>query len=98
MLYRSRKSTIWPTPSWRRRFHRCRALARCLSAANAKRPKGAFQDASSRWAIYDNDQIFKAEDYRPIIAGINKTTGAAVRVGDLGTVTDSVSNILTGGV
>jgi multidrug efflux pump len=69
-----------------------------LSGANANRPKGAFQDASSRWAIYDNDQIFKAEDYRPIIAGYNKTTGAAVRVGDLGTVTDSVSNILTGGV
>jgi len=74
------------------------AVRTALSAANANRPKGAFQDGASRWAIYDNDQIFKAEDYRPIIAGYNKTTGAAVRVGDLGTVTDSVSNILTGGV
>jgi multidrug efflux pump len=74
------------------------AVRTALSAANANRPKGAFQDAQNRWAINDNDQIFKAEDYKPIIAGYNKTTGAAVRVGDLGTVTDSVSNILTGGV
>ena len=74
------------------------AVRTALSNANANRPKGAFQDATNRWAIYDNDQIFKAQDYRPIIAGYNKTTGAAVRVGDLGTVADSVSNILTGGV
>jgi multidrug efflux pump len=74
------------------------AVRTALSGANANRPKGAFQDADNRWAIYDNDQIFKAEDYKPIIAGYNKATGAAVRVGDLGTVTDSVSNILTGGV
>jgi multidrug efflux pump len=74
------------------------AVRTALSGANANRPKGAFQDAQQRWAINDNDQIFKAEDYKPIIAGYNKTTGAAVRVGDLGTVTDSVSNILTGGV
>ena len=74
------------------------AVRTALAAANANRPKGAFQNAQNRWAINDNDQIFKAEDYKPIIAGYNKTTGAAVRVGDLGTVTDSVSNILTGGV
>jgi multidrug efflux pump len=74
------------------------AVRTALSNANANRPKGAFQDAQQRWAIYDNDQIFKAEDYKPIIAGYNPITGAAVRVGDLGTVTDSVSNILTGGV
>ena len=69
-----------------------------LAGANANRPKGAFQDAQNRWAIYDNDQIFKAEDYAPLIAGYNKQTGAAVRVEDLGTVTDSVSNILNAGV
>ena len=74
------------------------AVRTALAAANANRPKGAFQNAQNRWAINDNDQIFKAQDYKPIIAGYNKTTGAAVRVGDLGTVTDSVSNILTGGV
>ena len=74
------------------------AVRTALSGANANRPKGAFQDAQHRWAIYDNDQIFKAEDYAPIIAGYNKQTGAPVRIEDLGTVTDSVSNILNAGV
>jgi multidrug efflux pump len=74
------------------------AVRTALAGANANRPKGAFQDSRYRWAINDNDQIFKAEDYAPIIAGYNKQTGAAVRVGDLGTVTDSVANILTAGV
>ena len=74
------------------------AVRTALASANANRPKGAFQDATHRWAIYDNDQIFKAKDYVPIIAGYNKQTGAPVRVGDLGTVTDSVSNILNAGV
>jgi multidrug efflux pump len=74
------------------------AVRAALAGANANRPKGAFQDAEHRWAIYDNDQIFKAEDYAPIIAGYNKQTGAPVRIADLGTVTDGVSNILTAGV
>ncbi|MDR3793111.1 MAG: multidrug efflux RND transporter permease subunit [Terracidiphilus sp.] len=74
------------------------AVRTALAGANANRPKGAFQDAEHRWAIYDNDQIFKAEDYAPIIAGYNKQTGAPVRISDLGTVSDGVSNILTAGV
>jgi len=74
------------------------AVRTALANANANRPKGAFQDATHRWAITDNDQIFRASDYAPIIAGYNRTTGAPVRLSDLGEVTDSVSNILTGGV
>ena len=74
------------------------AVRTALSAANANRPKGAFQDATNRWQIDDNDQIYKASDYAPIIVGYNKTTGAAVRVSDVGTVVDSVSNIQTAGV
>jgi len=74
------------------------AVRTALSGANANRPKGAFQDEQNRFAIYDNDQIFKAEDYAPIIVGYNRTTGAPIRVEDVGTVSDSVSNILTAGV
>jgi multidrug efflux pump len=74
------------------------AVRTALAGANANRPKGAFQDADHRWAVYDNDQIFKAADYAPIIVGYNQKTGAPVRIEDLGTVTDSVSNILTAGV
>ncbi len=74
------------------------AVRTALSGSNANRPKGAFQDAEHRWSINDNDQIFKAKDFAPIIAGYNRLTGAPVRVEDLGTVTDSVANILTAGV
>ena len=74
------------------------AVRTALSAANANRPKGAFDDAQHRWQIDNNDQIFKAADYAPIIVGYNQQTGAAVRVGDLGTVTDSVSDIHTAGL
>jgi hydrophobe/amphiphile efflux-1 (HAE1) family protein len=74
------------------------AVRTALAGANANRPKGAFQDAEHRWQISDNDQIFKASDYAPIIAGYNKQTGAPVRVADLGTVTDSVADIRNAGV
>jgi len=74
------------------------AVRTALAGANANRPKGAFQDANHRWQISDNDQIFKASDYAPIIAGYNWQTGAPVRIADLGTVSDSVANTLNAGV
>jgi multidrug efflux pump len=74
------------------------AVRTALAGANANRPKGAFQDSEHRWQISDNDQIFKASDYAPLIAGYNKQTGAPVRVSDLGTVTNSVADIRTAGV
>jgi multidrug efflux pump len=74
------------------------AVRVALSAANANRPKGAFQDADHRWAIDDNDQIFKAKDFAPLIVGYNQQTGAPVRVSEVGTVTDDVANNLTAGV
>ena len=74
------------------------AVRAALANANANRPKGAFQDPNNRWAINDDDQIFKASDYEPIIVGYNPQTGAPVRVGDVGTVTNSVSDLRTAGV
>ena len=74
------------------------AVRTALASANANRPKGSLQDTEHRWQIHDNDQIFKAADYAPIIAGYNPQTGAPVRVSDLGTVTDSVSDIHTSGL
>jgi len=74
------------------------AVRNALANANANRPKGAFQDGTNRWQIADNDQMFKAQDYAPIIAGYNRQTGAPVRVSDLGTVTDSVADLHTAGL
>jgi multidrug efflux pump len=74
------------------------AVRTALANANANRPKGAFQDQGHRWSISDNDQIFKAPQYAPIIAGYNPQTGAPVRVSDLGTVSDGIADIHTAGV
>jgi multidrug efflux pump len=74
------------------------AVRTALSNANANRPKGALQDATHRWTISDNDQIFKASDYEDIIVGYNQQTGAAVRVSDVGTVSNSVADLHTAGV
>jgi multidrug efflux pump len=73
------------------------AVRVALSNANANRPKGSFNDGQHRWQIDDNDQIFKAADFAPIIVGYNQQTGAAIRLDDLGTVVDSVSDIHTAG-
>jgi len=69
-----------------------------LANANANRPKGSVQDGQHRWVVNDNDQIFKARDYAPIIAGYNHTTGAPVRISDLGTVENSVADVHTAGL
>ena len=69
-----------------------------LGNANANRPKGNLNDEHNRWLITDNDQIFKAREYAPLIVGYNATTGAPVRLGDLGQVIDSVSNIESAGL
>ncbi|HWA94692.1 MAG TPA: efflux RND transporter permease subunit [Terracidiphilus sp.] len=74
------------------------AVRTALSNANANRPKGTFADASHRWLISDNDQIFKARDYAPLIVGYNTRTGAAVRLSDVASVTDSIADVHTGGV
>ena len=74
------------------------AVRTALANANANRPKGAFQDANNRWAINDDDQIFKARDYEPIIVGYNKATGAPVRVADVGTVVNSIADLHTAGL
>jgi hydrophobe/amphiphile efflux-1 (HAE1) family protein len=69
-----------------------------LANANANRPKGSLHDDDHRWLVNDNDQMFDAKDYAPIIAGYNAATGAPVRISDLGTVVNSVADIHTAGL
>src|SRR6185437_12939751 len=61
-----------------------------LNAANANRPKGTVADAVNAWAITDNDQIKQADQYSPLIVAYNN--GAAVRLGDVARVEDSVED------
>jgi multidrug efflux pump len=61
-----------------------------LNAANANRPKGSVSDSSRTFSFTDNDQLFTADQYRPLIVAYNN--GAAVRLGDVAEVTDAVSD------
>jgi multidrug efflux pump len=61
-----------------------------LNAANANRPKGAVSDRTTSYSFTDTDQLFTADQYRPLIVAYHN--GAAVRLGDVGEVIDSVSD------
>ena len=58
-----------------------------LNSANANRPKGAVSDGSRMYTLEDNDQLFTADQYRPLIVAYHN--GAAVRLSDVGQVIDS---------
>ncbi|HZQ23490.1 MAG TPA: multidrug efflux RND transporter permease subunit [Terriglobales bacterium] len=68
-------------------------IASALGLANANRPKGELSNPVNAWTITDNDQIFRADQYRNLIVGYNQTNGAAVRLGDVAQVDDSVEDI-----
>ena len=61
-----------------------------LSAANANRPKGSVSDKSRTYSFQDTDQLFTADQYRPLIVAYNN--GAPVRLGDVADVQDAVSD------
>jgi multidrug efflux pump len=62
-----------------------------LNAANANRAKGQVANATTSWSFSDNDQLFTADEYRPLIVAYNN--GAPVRLGDVADVQDSVSDV-----
>ena len=61
-----------------------------LGAANANKPKGQLADDTGAWSIQNNDQLTYSEQYRSIIVAYNN--GAAVRLGDVADVQDSVED------
>jgi multidrug efflux pump len=61
-----------------------------LNAANANRAKGQVSDGNGSWSIAATDQLFTADQYRPLIVAYNK--GGPVRLGDVAEVEDSVSD------
>jgi multidrug efflux pump len=67
-----------------------------LSSANAHSPKGAIEQKDQHFQIYTNDQATKAADYLPLV--IAYRNGAAVRLPDVATVTDSVENLRNQGL
>jgi multidrug efflux pump len=66
-----------------------------LSTQNADLAKGQLSDGYTTADITANDQISIADDYKPIVIGYKN--GAAVHLSDVAQITDSVSNIRSGG-
>ena len=62
-----------------------------LNAANANRPKGQVSDSARSFSFTDTDQLFTADQYRPLIVSYNN--GAPVRLGDVADVEDAVSDV-----
>ena len=62
-----------------------------LSAANANRPKGSVANGTASYEFDDTDQLFTANEYRPLIVGYNN--GAAVRLGDVADVQDALADV-----
>jgi hydrophobe/amphiphile efflux-1 (HAE1) family protein len=69
-----------------------------LGAANSNQAKGELSNGTNQWTIGDNDQINVADQYRGLIVAYNKTNGAAVRLGDIAEVEDSVEDVHTAGL
>jgi len=67
-----------------------------LGQVNSNEPKGGVANGLVRWTITDNDQLFDADHYRPLV--IAYRNGAPVRLGDIATVEDSVEDIRTAGL
>src|SRR5215470_16095540 len=58
-----------------------------LTAANASRPKGQLSNEQHTWQLATTDQLFLANEYRPLIVAFKN--GAPIRLSDLATVEDS---------
>ena len=66
-----------------------------LSQQNANLPKGQLADDHTTADILANDQLLKAEDYKPLT--VSYTNGAAVTLSDIANVQDGVENIRAAG-
>ncbi|EHK5681488.1 multidrug transporter subunit MdtC [Salmonella enterica] len=67
-----------------------------INSANVRRPQGAIEDSVHRWQIQTNDELKTAAEYQPLI--IHYNNGAAVRLGDVASVTDSVQDVRNAGM
>ncbi|MBB5371257.1 MULTISPECIES: multidrug efflux RND transporter permease subunit [unclassified Janthinobacterium] len=67
-----------------------------ITSTNANRPKGAVEQDGQSWQIGANDQARTAADYAPVL--LSYRDGAAVRLRDVATLTDSVQDVRNYGV
>ena len=70
-------------------------VQKMLSVQNANLPKGQISNGETTADIITNDQLLKAEYYKPLIVGYHR--GAAIKLSDVADVQDSVENIRAAG-
>ena len=71
------------------------SIQSALGLQNSDRPRGQLANGIATADIITNGQISHADDYKPLVVGYSK--GAAVRLGDVADITDSVQNIRAAG-
>jgi multidrug efflux pump len=67
-----------------------------LNLANANQAKGQVSNGTTSWTFSDNDQLFTADQYRPLIVAYHN--GGPVRLGDVADVEDSVADVRNIGI
>jgi multidrug efflux pump len=70
-------------------------VASMLSSQNANLAKGQIANNLTTADIVDNDQLLKADNYKPLVIGYHN--GAAITLSDVADVQDSVENIRAAG-
>jgi multidrug efflux pump len=70
-------------------------VRQALVNANPNRPKGFVEDGTRQWQVQANDQAKTAADYRSLI--VSYKNAAAIRLGDVAEVVDSVQDVRNAG-
>lgn len=66
-------------------------VRQALSSANAFLPKGMVENERNFWLMGANDQLSKAEDYKPLI--VAERQGKTIRLSDVARVEDSSQDV-----
>jgi multidrug efflux pump len=66
-------------------------LRTALASANVNRAKGGFDGPRQSYVIGANDQIFSADEYRPVIVAYRN--GAPIRLSDVARIVDGIENV-----
>lgn len=72
------------------------AVRQSIANANVLRPKGVIANKSQSWQVKTNDELKNASAYQPLI--VHYRNGAAVRLSDVATVSDSVEDLYNAGM
>lgn len=70
-------------------------VRQALVAANINAPKGNIDGLRQAYALATDDQLLKAEQYRPLILAY--ANGAPIRLRDIGSIVDGVENAQVAG-